>query len=149
MKRLPIVVAALAFVATAARAQVALPKSQGPGGSCPHGYTQSGAFCVPSQRGAQDAVPKPPTVGVRGDGYRAATTVCGAAAGASVRSPTRLCGDARGRDEGIRQVVAARELAAPGSASPLRLRGKPEPEKFPRYLLITGAVVEPLDHVAE
>jgi hypothetical protein len=34
-------------------------------------------------------------------------------------------------------------------ASPLRLRSKPEPEKFPRYLLITGAVVEPLDHVAE
>jgi hypothetical protein len=49
----------------------------------------------------------------------------------------------------FRQVVAARELAAPGSASPLRLRGKPEPEKFPRYLLITGAMVEPLDHVAE
>jgi hypothetical protein len=49
----------------------------------------------------------------------------------------------------VRQELAARELAAPGSASPLRLRGKPEPEKFPRYLLITGAVVEPLDHVAE
>jgi hypothetical protein len=27
--------------------------------------------------------------------------------------------------------------------------GSAEPEKFPRYLLITGAVVEPLDHVAE
>jgi hypothetical protein len=37
-----------------------VPKSQGPGGSCPHGYTQSGSFCVPSQRGAQDAIPKPP-----------------------------------------------------------------------------------------
>jgi hypothetical protein len=34
-------------------------------------------------------------------------------------------------------------------ASPLRLRGKPEPEKFPRHLFITGAVVEPFDHVAE
>ena len=66
------------------------------------------------------------------------------------RTPTHgYEGNARGRDEGIRQVVAARELAAPGSASPLRLRGKPEPEKFPRYLLITGAVVVPLDHVAE
>jgi hypothetical protein len=36
----------------------------------------------------------------------------------------------------------------PGSRA-RRLRGKPEPEKFLRYLLITGAVVEPLDHVAE
>jgi hypothetical protein len=60
MKTLPIIVAALTFMATAARAQVALPKSQGPGESCPHGYRQSGAFCVPSQRGAQDVVPKPP-----------------------------------------------------------------------------------------
>jgi hypothetical protein len=34
-------------------------------------------------------------------------------------------------------------------ASPLQLRGPPEPEKFPRYLLITGAVLDPLDHVAE
>jgi hypothetical protein len=34
------------------------PKPPGPGGSCPHGYTSSGSYCVPSQ-GAQDAVPKP------------------------------------------------------------------------------------------
>jgi hypothetical protein len=35
------------------------PKPPGPGGSCPHGYTSSGSFCVPS-RGAQDAIAKPP-----------------------------------------------------------------------------------------
>ena len=34
------------------------PKPTGPGGSCPHGYTASGSFCVPSQ-GAQDAIPLP------------------------------------------------------------------------------------------
>jgi hypothetical protein len=47
-----------------------------------------------------------------------------------------------------RRVGGARTSGA-RLASPLPLRGKPEPEKFPRYLLITGAVVEPLDHVAE
>jgi hypothetical protein len=57
MKMLSVLIMSLAFVTTGARAQVALPKSQGPGGSCPHGYTQSGSFCIPSQRGAQDAVP--------------------------------------------------------------------------------------------
>ena len=35
------------------------PKPPGPGGSCPHGYTSSGSFCVPSA-GAQDAIAKPP-----------------------------------------------------------------------------------------
>ena len=35
------------------------PKPTAPGGSCPHGYTSSGSFCVPSQ-GAQDAIPLPP-----------------------------------------------------------------------------------------
>jgi hypothetical protein len=34
-------------------------KPPGPGGSCPHGWTSSGSFCVPGQ-GAQDAVAKPP-----------------------------------------------------------------------------------------
>jgi hypothetical protein len=34
------------------------PKPSGPGGSCPHGYTSSGTFCVPRE-GAQDAVPLP------------------------------------------------------------------------------------------
>jgi hypothetical protein len=34
------------------------PRPQGPGGSCPHGWTSSGSFCVPSQ-GAQDAIAKP------------------------------------------------------------------------------------------
>jgi hypothetical protein len=38
------------------------PKPPGPGGSCPHGYTSSGSFCVPS-KGAQDAIPKPPGPG--------------------------------------------------------------------------------------
>ena len=30
------------------------------GGSCPHGYTASGGYCVPSH-GASDAIPKPPS----------------------------------------------------------------------------------------
>jgi hypothetical protein len=37
----------------------ALPKPTGPGGSCPHGYTSTGSFCVPRE-GAQDAIPLPP-----------------------------------------------------------------------------------------
>src|SRR5215472_364249 len=32
------------------------PKPPGPGGSCPHGYTSSGSFCMPPA-GAQDADP--------------------------------------------------------------------------------------------
>ena len=57
----PIIVAAavLALAATAALAEpLPLPKPPGPGGSCPHGYTSSGSFCVPSH-GAQDAIAKP------------------------------------------------------------------------------------------
>jgi hypothetical protein len=49
--------------ALSARAALADPlpvaKPPGPGGSCPHGYTSSGSFCVPSQS-AQDAIAKPP-----------------------------------------------------------------------------------------
>jgi hypothetical protein len=46
--------------ATAAYAEpLPVLKPIGPGGSCPHGYTSSGAFCTPSQ-GAQDAIAKPP-----------------------------------------------------------------------------------------
>ena len=48
--------AALLLFATAALAEpLPLPKPSGPGGSCPHGWTSSGSFCVPSQH-AQDAV---------------------------------------------------------------------------------------------
>jgi hypothetical protein len=54
------VIAVMALCATAALAEpLPVPKPGGPGGSCPHGYTSSGSFCVPSQ-GAQDAIPKPP-----------------------------------------------------------------------------------------
>src|SRR5262249_40700419 len=35
------------------------PKPPGPGGSCPHGYSASGSFCVP-RAGAPDAIPFPP-----------------------------------------------------------------------------------------
>jgi hypothetical protein len=49
----------LALSATAAFAEP-LPQPRPPvGGSCPHGYTSSGSYCVPGQ-GAQDAIPKPP-----------------------------------------------------------------------------------------
>ena len=36
-----------------------LPQPLPPSGSCPHGYSASGSFCVPRQ-GAQDAIPLPP-----------------------------------------------------------------------------------------
>ena len=51
---------ALALSADTALAQVLpVPKPGAPGGSCPHGYASSGAFCVPSAH-ARDAVLKPP-----------------------------------------------------------------------------------------
>jgi hypothetical protein len=34
-------------------------KPLGPGGSCPHGYSSLGSFCMPGE-GAQDAIPLPP-----------------------------------------------------------------------------------------
>jgi hypothetical protein len=51
---------AMALLPSLALAQ-ALPQARpiGPGGSCPHGYTSSGSFCVPRE-GAQDAIPLPP-----------------------------------------------------------------------------------------
>jgi hypothetical protein len=60
MKILAATAVAVALTATALHAEpLPVAKPQGPGGSCPHGYTTSGSYCVPSQ-GAQDAVPKPP-----------------------------------------------------------------------------------------
>jgi hypothetical protein len=52
-------IAGLALIASASAQPLPVPKPPGPVGSCPHGYTSSGSYCVPSQ-GAQDAVPKPP-----------------------------------------------------------------------------------------
>jgi hypothetical protein len=49
----------IALVPSLALALQPVPKPSGPGGSCPHGYTASGSFCVPSQ-GAQEAIPLPP-----------------------------------------------------------------------------------------
>jgi hypothetical protein len=58
METLTIVIA-LALSTGSALAQVLpQPKPGSPGGSCPFGYTSSGAFCIPSQ-GAQTAVPLP------------------------------------------------------------------------------------------
>jgi hypothetical protein len=53
--------AALLLIATAPALgePLRLPKPSGPGGSCPHGWTSSGSYCVPSQH-AQDAIAKPP-----------------------------------------------------------------------------------------
>ena len=54
----PVSIAFVLFaLATAARAEplpVPMPER---GGSCPHGFTHSGGFCVPSA-GAQDAIPQ-------------------------------------------------------------------------------------------
>jgi hypothetical protein len=59
MMRTLVAALAMTLVVAAAFAQpLPVPKPSGPGGSCPHGYTSSGSFCVPSQ-GAQDAIAKP------------------------------------------------------------------------------------------
>jgi hypothetical protein len=59
MMRTLVAALAMTLVVAAAFAQpLPVPKPSGPGGSCPHGYFSSGAFCVPSQ-GAQDAIAKP------------------------------------------------------------------------------------------
>lgn len=60
MSSFALVAAFAVLLATAALAEpLPVPKPPGPGGSCPHGWTSSGSYCVPSQ-GAQDAIPKPP-----------------------------------------------------------------------------------------
>jgi len=63
MKLAAIIIAALAVTVTAAPALAqggALPLPKPPvAGSCPHGWTASGSYCLPSQ-GAQDAIAKPP-----------------------------------------------------------------------------------------
>ena len=56
MIRLAIIIALPSLALAQALPQ---PKPIGPGGSCPHGHTSSGSFCVPRQ-GAQDAIPLPP-----------------------------------------------------------------------------------------
>ena len=70
MTRAMIIAAALVLVTSVGADPLPKPKPVGPGGSCPHGYFTSGSFCVPSQ-GAQDAVPKPPTIGASAGKYRA------------------------------------------------------------------------------
>jgi hypothetical protein len=54
-----VIVALIAWLASAPAEPLPVPKPPGPGGSCPFGYTSSGSFCVPSQ-GAADAIAKPP-----------------------------------------------------------------------------------------
>lgn len=50
----------IATVATTALAEpLPVAKPLGPGGSCPFGYISSGSYCIPN-RGAQDAIAKPP-----------------------------------------------------------------------------------------
>jgi hypothetical protein len=70
-----ITTAIMVLLPTLALAQpLPVPRPQGPGGSCGHGYTTSGSFCVPSA-GAQDAVPKPPG-GSCGHGWTASGSYC-------------------------------------------------------------------------
>jgi hypothetical protein len=57
------------------------PKPAGPGGSCPHGYTSSGSFCMPRE-GAQEPSRCRGTGPARTDGRAAAATACAAAVGA-------------------------------------------------------------------
>jgi hypothetical protein len=53
------IVAIMPLLSSLALAQQPVPKPPGPSGSCPHGYSSSGSFCVP-RTGAQDAMPLPP-----------------------------------------------------------------------------------------
>ena len=55
-------------------APLPVPKPRELGGSCPHGYTTSGSFCIPSQ-GAQDAIAKPSS-GICPSGWTASGSYC-------------------------------------------------------------------------
>ena len=52
------------------------PKPTGPGGSCPHGYTSSGSFCVPSQGAPRTRSRCRRTAAARMAGPRAARSAC-------------------------------------------------------------------------
>jgi hypothetical protein len=76
VKAIAVTAGALALSAIAANAEpLPQPKPPSPGGSCPHGYTSSGSFCVPGQ-GAQDAIAKPANGTCPWAGHRAAVTAC-------------------------------------------------------------------------
>jgi hypothetical protein len=78
MKRLLFTAAALLLAACAARVEplpVATPP--GPGGSCPHGYTSSGSYCVPD-RGAQPSPSRRMALAL-GAGFLPAVIACAAA----------------------------------------------------------------------
>jgi hypothetical protein len=65
------------------------PKPTGPGGSCPHGYSSSGSFCVP--REAHRTRSRCRRTGpARTDGRAAAATACAAAVGADPIACGRL-----------------------------------------------------------
>src|SRR5262249_12960346 len=71
---------------TAVTEPLPIPKSAGPGGSCPHGYFASGSFCV-HRRGAETPSRSRATARVRGDGLRRAHTAFGIdARGRSLRA---------------------------------------------------------------
>ncbi|HEY2533869.1 MAG TPA: hypothetical protein VGJ20_39095 [Xanthobacteraceae bacterium] len=59
MTRLIVAIIIIVPLPSPTLAQLPVPKPPGPGRSCPHGYTASGSFCIPSQ-GAQEAIPLPP-----------------------------------------------------------------------------------------
>jgi hypothetical protein len=47
---LTVIVVEMFSIGTLAAEPLPQPKPPGPGGACPHGYTSSGSFCVPSRR---------------------------------------------------------------------------------------------------
>ena len=69
-----IIIALVVWLASALAEPLPVPKPPGPGGSCPHGWTSSGSYCVPAQ-GAQDAVAKPPN-GTCPFGWTASGSYC-------------------------------------------------------------------------
>jgi hypothetical protein len=52
----PVIATFILLASSLARAELLPVPMPDRGGSCPHGFTQSGGFCVPSA-GAQDAIP--------------------------------------------------------------------------------------------
>jgi hypothetical protein len=60
---------------------------RGPGGSCTHGYSRSGSFCLP-RAGAQDAIPLPPN-GTCPHGWTRSGSFCLRSAVALIHCPRR------------------------------------------------------------
>ena len=107
MKTLTTIVIALALSAGTAPAQaLPQPKAGSPGGSCPFGYTSSGAFCIPSQ-GGQQAVPLPPNGSCPWGWTRSGSYCLRSGRDATTTTPSRPADDARSRRNRDKESLSA------------------------------------------